>query len=123
MSVMFSFKKMAILSLTTALLLSLSFSISSAQTKKKTEDTEWCELNGRVLNAKTGEAISEAKVQIVDSEKNVKTDEDGRFTFEKVSEGKHMLKIEKEGYRKWAKIINVREGLRVVLSVKPESEQ
>ena len=120
---MFSLKKLSLLAILIIFLLGLGQSELYAQSKKVTEQAEKFTLNGKVINNQSGEAVSEAKVYIVDRELKVETDKEGRFTFEKLSEGAHMLKIEKEGYKPWKRMIKVKEGLRVVLQIKPEDNE
>lgn len=120
---MFSFKKLSILTLLAAFLLSIGFSEIYAQKKKTVEQAEYFPLNGRVVDDRSGDAISNAEVHIVDREIKVKTDKEGRFTFEKLRAGIHTLKIDKEGFKKWQKQVRVREGVRVVLMLKPESSK
>lgn len=118
---MFSFKKLSILALLTTFILGFTISMTYAQTSKESEQPEKYEFNGRVLDDKSGEAISNAEVHIVEKEKKVKTGEDGRFTFKKLPAGTHTLKIEKDGYKKWERKVTVKEEVRVVIRVKPES--
>ena len=118
---MFSFKKLSIFALLTAFLFSFSLAESNAQTKQESEQPETHLLEGKVVNAESGDVINDAKVKIVGTEKETKTGKDGIFTFEKLQAGTHTLKVKKEGYKKWEKEVEFKEGLKVVLQVKPES--
>lgn len=118
---MFSFKKLSIFSLLIALILSLNLSQAYAQSKKKTEQAETHLLKGKVVNAKSGEALTDAKVNIVGKKLNVNTGKDGTFMFEKLPKGTHTLKVDGEGYKKWKKKVKLKKDSKITIKVKPKS--
>jgi len=118
---MFSFKKLSILALLTAFLVSISISETHAQSKKKSEQPETYLLEGKVRNAQSGEPLNDAEVHIIGKEIKAETGKDGIFTFEELPEGTYTLKVEKDGYKKWKKEVEHKKGLKVILMVKPES--
>lgn len=118
---MFSFNKLSAFALLTVFILSFTLSEAYAQKKKSVEQPETHKLEGKVINAKSGNALNDAKIIVVGKEKETKTSKDGTFAFEKLPEGTHTLKVEKEGYKKWKKKVKLKKGLKVVLQVKPES--
>lgn len=116
---MTNFKKISILTIAFAFLLSLSYSTSFAQVKQKMEQPETYTLKGEVVNAETGNPLPKAEVTIVGTELAKETGKKGKFTFKKLPEGTHVLKVEEKGYQTWKKEVTLDENSKMKIEVKP----
>lgn len=62
---------------------------------------------GTVVNAETNEMISDANVEVEDSDMSATTDDNGAFTIEGLSQGSYTLKVSAEGYKESEVKVNV----------------
>ena len=115
---MTSLKKISILTIAFAFILSLSYSTSLAQVKEM-EQPETYTLKGEVVNAQTGDPLPKVEVTIVGTDLSKETGEKGKFTFKKLPEGTHVIKVKEEGYKTWKKEVTLDENSKLEIKVKP----
>ncbi|HKI46609.1 MAG TPA: DUF2012 domain-containing protein [Balneolales bacterium] len=72
-------------------------------------------LTGTVVNAETNEMISDASVEVEDSDMSATTDDNGAFTIEGLSQGSYTLKISAEGYKESEVKVNVGDDSQKVI--------
>ena len=116
---MLRFKKLSLLTVLIALFLGFSITSSYAQTKDMAEKPETHKLKGKVVDAESGETLSQVKVNIVGKEKTDKTNKKGTYTFDRLQEGTHTIKVKEEGYKTWKNEVKVNEDTRLNIEVKP----
>ena len=119
---MFSFKKLSLFTLLTALLLSFTVSETYGQQKENPEQPETHKLEGKVINVSSGEGLSNAEVHIVGKKVKAETDKKGMFTFEKLPAGAHTVKVDEEGYEKLKEKVKLNNDTRIVIQLKPKIE-
>ena len=119
---MFSFKKLPIFTLLTALLLSFTVSETYSQKKENSEQPETHKLEGKVINVSSGEGLSNAEVHIVGKQIKAETDKKGMFTFKKLPVGAHTVKVDEEGFKKLKEKIKLNKDTRIVIQLKPKGE-
>jgi len=66
-------------------------------------------LTGQVLDRNTHEPLVGAKVKIVNCNIEVYTDFDGNFSFERISEGEHILQVEYVSYETRFTTVNLNQ--------------
>ncbi|MCX7985605.1 MAG: carboxypeptidase-like regulatory domain-containing protein [Bacteroidales bacterium] len=70
------------------------------------------ELKGQVLDKITHEPLVGAKVKLVDCNMEVYTDFDGNFSFDKISEGDHIIQVEYVSYETRFSTITLSEDIK-----------
>ncbi|WP_234572042.1 carboxypeptidase regulatory-like domain-containing protein [Rhodohalobacter sp. 614A] len=102
----------------------LSFGIAFATTNPETTkaDTEaYAIITGSVVDAETGDAVTNATITLTGTELSTTTDEYGTFTFEEVETGSITLTVEADGYQTAEQSVDVTEaGANVEIEVTPE---
>lgn len=64
-------------------------------------------LQGKVVNAKTGEAISGVEVKLAESEQSATTDENGLFVIDSLEAGTYTVTVEADGYESFEKKVEL----------------
>ncbi len=78
-------------------------------------------LTGTVVNADSSKMISNANVEVEDSDMSATTDDNGEFTIEGLSQGSYTLKVSAEGYKDSEVKINVgNDTQKIVVKLTPE---
>lgn len=77
-------------------------------------------LSGKVIDADTGKALADVKVDLVRHDKSVTTDSKGAFTFSDLKPAIYTVKVTHDGYQDYKKDVEVREGdKQVTIELKP----
>ncbi len=76
-------------------------------------------IEGTVTDAQTGEPLQAANVILKNSNKITTTDQNGFFTFYKLSKGAYNLKISFVGYKTYTKKIVVMKNIKLTLKLAP----
>ena len=119
---MFSFKKLSVFALLMAFLASFTVAETYGQTKKKSEQPKTHKLEGKVVNAQSGEALNNAEVHILGKKVKAETGKEGMFSFEKLPAGSHTIKVKEEGYKKLKDKVKLNSDTRIVIQLKPKSK-
>lgn len=99
-----------------ALIVAFTFTVSQAQdtsNSQKSANRNGELLLGKVINARTGQALANAAVTVSlndssqDNYRIVKTNRDGLFMVTGLAKGDHLIKVKEDGYRFWKNIIYV----------------
>ncbi|MDE5574793.1 MAG: carboxypeptidase regulatory-like domain-containing protein [Bacteroidales bacterium] len=67
---------------------------------KKPEEP--CSIQGKVIDKETGDAIQGAIIDLLGTDKQITTAQDGSFRFTQLSSGSYMLKAQKTGYKAYS---------------------
>lgn len=116
---MTNFKKTSLFTTLFALILGLSVTTSYAQMKDKAHQPEAYKLTGKVVDAESGEALTNAKVNIPGKNRKEMTGKEGTFTFKELPAGTHTVKVQEDGYKTWTKKVNLNKDSRLSIEVKP----
>lgn len=74
-------------------------------------------IRGQVVDASTGEALPGAHVRIVELNRSELTHRDGEFHFSRLAPGKYTLTVERLGYRRETRSIEVGSGASPILRI------
>lgn len=78
-------------------------------------------LSGTVVNTETNEMISNATVEVEDSEISGSSDDTGAFTLEGLAAGPYTLKVSADGYKDYEVKVNVGDNMqKIVIKLTPE---
>ena len=78
-------------------------------------------LTGTVVNAGTNDMISDANVEVENSDMSATTDENGAFTIEGLTQGSYTIKVSAEGYKDSEVKVNVGDDTqKIVIKLTPE---
>lgn len=114
------FKKAIMLTSVMILSIGIAFATSNTATSE-TANESYAMITGSVVDATTGEAVSNATVELVETEASAITDEYGTFVFEEVEVGTYTLSIQADGYQTAEQSVEVaEEGANVEIAVQPE---
>lgn len=78
------------------------------QTQAHAQDTQGG-VTGEVVDASTGEALSDIEISVEESGETATTDSDGRFTLENLEPGMHTLNVEADGYETWSQTVEIQQ--------------
>jgi len=103
-----------IISLNALLLFILISNYTYAKTSKDAlQPNSNFNIAGKVLDAKTGEALLGASIFIYELKRSTITDAQGNYYFHEVPKGKYLLEVSYMGYAQWAQTISVHEDLKL----------
>lgn len=111
-------KKISLLTVLFALILSFSFSTSQAQVTPPQPETYL--LKGNVVDAQSGAALADAEVAIVGQDINTMTNQEGEFELENLPAGQHTLKVTLDGYQTWEKNVTLSQDAELEIKLIPE---
>jgi iron complex outermembrane receptor protein len=76
-------------------------------------------ITGKVVDARTGEIVIAATVQLPDIRRQAITNEKGEFLFEQIPAGHHVLEISAVGYSTWVEHIELEKDAVFNISLQP----
>lgn len=112
---MFNFKKLALF--TALFAFTLSFSVSSAYAQDNNSENH--KLTLKVVNAESGEALTNAKIEILGIYESNNTDQEGQKVFEGMATDPHTFKIYADGYETWTKTLIVTKDSKLTVKLSP----
>jgi len=78
-------------------------------------------LSGTIVNAENNDAVSDAEIEVEDSDMSASSDSDGAFTIEGLSQGTYTIKVSAEGFKETEVKVNVGDDMQpVVIKLTPE---
>ncbi len=122
---MLTLKKIPLLTALFAFVLSLSVSTVYAQdnNNQNNQTTEQHKLTLKVVDAESGEALSNAKIEILGIYEANSTDNEGKLVFPNIETDPHTFKIYADGYQTWTKTLTVTEESQLTVKLRPEGQQ
>lgn len=66
-------------------------------------------ITGEVVDASTGEALSDIQITVEESGESATSDSDGKFTIENLEPGMYTLNVEANGYERWSQTVEVQQ--------------
>lgn len=131
---MTNLKKPLFFSFIFVLLMGMSISIAQAQVQDKMDEMDVYKLVGKVVDANTGEALSDVEIEITqpDVESAAQriqqetggivtetTDDQGEFSFTKLPPGKYTIKIDYEDYETWERNVKLNQDSQLTIKLQP----
>lgn len=77
------------------------------------------QIQGRVVDVRSGEGIAGAMVHLPDIRRQTITNEEGKFLFEQVPAGHHILEVNAIGFSIWVQHIELEKDLFLQVSLQP----
>lgn len=116
------------------LVMGLAASVAQAQVREQMEKTDLYQLTGKVVDANTGEALSDVKIEMTNPD--VKsgaqriqqdpggiieetTDDQGEFSFMELPPGEYTVMIDFEDYETWERDINLKQDSQLTIELQP----
>jgi ribosomal protein S16 len=114
---MLNLKKITRITALFALILGLSLSTAYAQ--ESNQSTETYKLTLKVVDAESGEALPNAKIEILGIYEPHTTNTEGQLVFEEMETDPHTFKIYADGYETWIKTLTVTKESQLTVKLKP----
>ncbi|HKJ34537.1 MAG TPA: carboxypeptidase-like regulatory domain-containing protein [Balneolales bacterium] len=92
------------------LIVGISYINSYAQSNEANAQTKAATLSGTVVDASTGNPISEIEVQLKGTEESATTDSTGHFEFMNMENGTHTVYINADGYKEYTQDVDLSQG-------------
>ncbi len=116
------------------LVMGLAASVAQAQVREQMEKMDLYQLTGKVVDANTGEALSDVKIEMTNPD--VKsgaqriqqdpggiieetTDDQGEFSFMELPPGEYTVMIDFEDYETWERDINLKQDSQLTIELQP----
>ncbi|MDZ7691479.1 MAG: carboxypeptidase-like regulatory domain-containing protein [Balneolaceae bacterium] len=119
---MLKFKKLTFLSALFAFILSIGLSTTYAQDNNSdtSQNGEQYKLTLKVVDAESGEALTNASIQILGIYEQNSTNQEGQLVFEKMDGDPHTFQISADGYETWTKTLTVTDDdSQLTVKLKP----
>ena len=117
---MFNIKKLTLLTTISVFILSLSLSTSYAQDNEdQSQNTERHKLTLKVVDAESGEALTNAKIEILGIYEANTTNQEGQLVFEEIENDPHTFKIYADGYETWKRTVTVTDESQLIVKLNP----
>lgn len=118
---MINFKQLPLLTACFAIILSLTFSTTYAQDNSN-QATGQHKLTLKIVDSESGEALTNAKIEILGIYEPNTTNNEGQFVFENMETDPHTFKVYSDGYQTWIKTLTVTEDSELTIELMPEGQ-
>lgn len=117
---MINLKKLSLFTTISVFILSLSLSTAFAQNNEgQSQNGEQYKLTLKVVDAESGEALTNAQSEILGIYESKTADQEGQLVYEMASDP-HTFKISADGYQTWTKTLTVTDDdSKLTVKLKP----